>query len=165
MCINDVNARHVSYTPRGPLIDTRTIVTPSSDETILRAHFIDHVQHFIVLYDSGDVPLFVYKHVYDGLETHQYTMIALLALLANLAVTVVSAQAQDFNSIHNFNNWLSSGCGSDWPVSCSANPPPSNLCCYESPGVSQLRHGKLPLMLTHVLGAASPNAGLSTLMN
>ncbi|KAF8274045.1 base non-specific and adenylic acid preferential ribonuclease [Lactarius quietus] len=59
-------------------------------------------------------------------------MIALLALLANVAVTLVSAQ--DLNNIHRFNKRLSSGCGLDWPVSCSANPPPSDLCCYESPG-------------------------------
>jgi len=29
---------------------------------------------------------------------------------------------------------ISSGCGTDGPASCTANPPPSNLCCYESPG-------------------------------
>ena len=92
-------------------------------------------------------------------------MIALLALLANIAVTLVSAKAQDFNSLHNFNKRLSSGCGSNLPVSCSEDPPPSNLCCYESPGVSQVRHSKFPLTLTRVLGAASPNAGLSTLIN
>ncbi|KAN0133303.1 Ribonuclease T2-like protein [Lactarius tabidus] len=59
-------------------------------------------------------------------------MFTLLALLANLAVTVVSAQ--DLDNIHRFSKRLSSGCGLDWPVSCSANPPPSDLCCYESPG-------------------------------
>ncbi|KAN0135088.1 Ribonuclease T2-like protein [Lactarius tabidus] len=60
------------------------------------------------------------------------TMIALLALLANLAVTVVSAQGLD--NIHHFNKRLSSGCALDSPASCSVDPPPSNLCCYESPG-------------------------------
>jgi hypothetical protein len=89
-------------------------------------------------------------------------MFTLLALLANLAVTVVSAQ--DLDNIHRFSKRLSSGCGLDWPVSCSANPPPSDLCCYESPGVRRVRYYKFPLMLTYVLGAASPNTGLSTLM-
>ena len=77
-------------------------------------------------------------------------MIALLALLANVAITVVSAQdyAQDFYNIHGFDNQLSSGCGSNVPVSCSVNPPPSDLCCYESPGVSQISRSKFPLTLT-----------------
>jgi len=63
-------------------------------------------------------------------------MIALLVLFANVAITVVSAQdhAQDLYTVHGFNNRLSSGCGSDAPISCSANPPPSDRCCYESPG-------------------------------
>ena len=90
-------------------------------------------------------------------------MFALLALLANLAVTAVSAQ--DANT-HRFNKRLSSGCGLDWPVSCSANPPPSDLCCYESPGVRRVRYYyRFPLMLTYVLGTATPNTGLSTLID
>lgn len=65
-------------------------------------------------------------------------MIALLALLANLAVTVVSAQ--DFNNIqHHFNKQLSTGCGSDEPVSCSTDSPPSDSCCYETE-VRQVRY-------------------------
>ena len=91
-------------------------------------------------------------------------MFALLALLANLAVTVASAQ--DVNNIHRFNKRLSSGCGLDWPVSCSANPPPSDLCCYESPGVRRVwYYCRFLLMLTYVLGVASPNPGLSTLID
>ncbi|KAN0133304.1 Ribonuclease T2-like protein [Lactarius tabidus] len=59
-------------------------------------------------------------------------MIALLAL-ANLAVTVVFAQ--DLNNIqHYFGKQLSSDC-SDSPPSCSAGPPPSNPCCYETAGL------------------------------
>jgi hypothetical protein len=88
------------------------------------------------------------------------TMIALLALLANLAVTVVSAQGLD--NIHHFNKRLSSGCGLGGPVSCSAKSPPSNICCYESPGVRRVRYCRFPLTLTYALGTASPNTGLST---
>ena len=85
-------------------------------------------------------------------------MFALLVLLANVAFTVVSAKPLD---THLFNKRLSSGCGLNWPVSCSANPPPSDLCCYESPGVRQVRHNKFPLTLMCVLGTAAPNTGLS----
>ena len=65
-------------------------------------------------------------------------MLALLALLANVAFTVVSAKDLVSKNTHIFNKRLSSGCGLDWPVSCSANPPPSDLCCYESPGVRRV---------------------------
>jgi hypothetical protein len=67
-------------------------------------------------------------------------MIALriLTLLANLAVTVVSAQGLD--NIHHFNKRLSSGCGLSGPVSCSTDQPISNICCYESPGVRRIRY-------------------------
>ena len=85
-------------------------------------------------------------------------MFALLALLAHVAFTVVSATALD---THLLSKRLSSGCGLSGPVSCSANPPPSNLCCYESPGVRQIRHYEFPLTLTGVLGTAAPNTGLS----
>ncbi|KAH9003968.1 ribonuclease T2 [Lactarius hatsudake] len=62
-------------------------------------------------------------------------MFALLALLANVALTVVSAQdLVSNNTAHFLNKRLSSGCGLSGPVSCHANPIPSNLCCYESPG-------------------------------
>jgi len=63
-------------------------------------------------------------------------MFAFLALLGNVAFTVVSAKDPVSNNTHLFNKRLSSGCGLDWPVSCSANSqaPPSDLCCYESPG-------------------------------
>src|ERR1700761_4381172 len=85
-------------------------------------------------------------------------MFALLTLLAHVAFTVVSATALD---THLLNKRLSSGCGLNWPVSCSAKPPPSNLCCYESPGVRQVRHYEFSLTLTFVLGTAAPNTGSS----
>ncbi len=92
-------------------------------------------------------------------------MFAFLALLANVAFTVVSARhIVSNNTGHLFNKRLSSGCGLSGQVSCHANPIPSNLCCYESPGVREVRY-KLSPTLTHILGAASPNTGLSTLMN
>jgi hypothetical protein len=78
------------------------------------------------------------------------TMIALLAL-ANLAVTVVFAQ--DLNNIqHHFGKQLSSDC-SDSPPSCSAGPPPSNPCCYET-AVRQVGYCMSSRTLTYVLGAA-----------
>jgi len=65
-------------------------------------------------------------------------MIALLALLTSVAVTTVSAQelnnAHFFSTGERLSSSLASSCDPDVPVSCSANPPPSNLCCYESPG-------------------------------
>ncbi|KAH9178670.1 ribonuclease T2 [Lactarius sanguifluus] len=62
-------------------------------------------------------------------------MFAILALLANVALTVVSAQdLVSNNTAHFLNKRLSSGCGLSGQVSCHANPIPSNLCCYESPG-------------------------------
>ena len=92
-------------------------------------------------------------------------MFALLAFLANLAIIVVSAQ--DLNYIHHFDKRLSSNCGQNRPESCSANvPPPSDRCCYEYPQVRQVGYyHKFPLILKYVLGAASPNTGLSTLID
>ena len=65
-------------------------------------------------------------------------MFALLTLLTNLAVTVVSAQDLVSTNTHRFNKRLPSGCGLSGPVSCHANHIPSNLCCYESPGVRRV---------------------------
>jgi hypothetical protein len=91
----------------------------------------------------------------------------MFALLANVAFTVVSARdLVPKNTGHLFDKRLSSGCGLNWPVSCTANSIPSDLCCYESPGVRAIRYSKFPPTLKYVLlGAASPNTGLSTLMD
>ncbi|KAI9460628.1 ribonuclease T2-like protein [Lactarius psammicola] len=62
-------------------------------------------------------------------------MFALLAILANVAFAVVSAHdLVSNNTSHLFNKRLTSGCGLSGQVSCHANPIPSDLCCYESPG-------------------------------
>lgn len=93
-------------------------------------------------------------------------MFALLAVLANVAIAVVSAQDPAvFNtSAILFGNGISatSDCGTAGPPSCSLNSPPQDGCCYESPGV---RHAQ-PLVpgrsvLTNVQGVAAPNTGTS----
>jgi len=71
-------------------------------------------------------------------------MLAFLAILANFAITVVSAQGHELTdrTNHLFDKRLISGCRTSGPVSCQAGRlhTPSNLCCYESPGV---RGGKI----------------------
>ncbi len=71
-------------------------------------------------------------------------MLALLAILTNVAVTVVARSGQIPITVDKGNvlgGLLASGCDNSLPVSCQADPsdPPSNLCCYESPGVSRVQ--------------------------
>jgi len=65
-------------------------------------------------------------------------LFALLAVLANAAVAVVSAQdAAVFNtSAVLLGNGISvtSDCGTSGPPSCSIDSPPQDACCYEYPG-------------------------------
>jgi ribonuclease T2 len=65
-------------------------------------------------------------------------MFALLAILANVAVAVVSAQQEPvvFNTSGLFSSTqVPSNCGTSGPPSCSIDSPPEDeLCCYEYPG-------------------------------
>ncbi|KAI0296141.1 ribonuclease T2-like protein [Russula brevipes] len=65
-------------------------------------------------------------------------MFALLAILANVAVAVVSAQQEPvvFNTSSLFSSTqIPSDCGISGPPSCSiSSPPEDELCCYEYPG-------------------------------
>jgi len=70
---------------------------------------------------------------------HPGEMFALLAVLANAAIAVVSAQDSGvFNTsaiLFGNGNSATSDCGTAGPPSCSIDSPPQNACCYEYPGV------------------------------
>jgi hypothetical protein len=72
-------------------------------------------------------------------------MFALLAVLANAAIAVVSAQDPAvFNTSGIlFGNSLISNCGTSGPPSCSVDPTQQDPCCYEYPGVSHVRSQSL----------------------
>lgn len=72
--------------------------------------------------------------------THPGVMFALFQAIAlvNVVVTAVSALGHVSAAAarsHLFDKLLSSDCGTYGPASCSSGPTPSNLCCYEAPGV------------------------------